>query len=112
MDLIVTETNRYADSMQAKRAPSKPNARILDWKPLTIEERRKFIGITIIIGCQPKVPVVDFWKKPETPLESTSHFGDHMSRNRYKEIDRLYTVQMKPYDDPRTGGVPFNENSV
>jgi hypothetical protein len=44
------------------------------------------------ISYYPKTPVADFWKKPETFLESTSQFASYMLKNRYEEIDKLYTV--------------------
>ena len=58
LDLIVTETNRYAD--QNIEAPS-ASSRKKDWKPLSREELLRFIAITVLMGISPKPTIADYW---------------------------------------------------
>ena len=53
---IVEETNRYAQQMMTP-------AQLLQWKPLTVEELKPYMGFCILMGIVKKPALEDYWKK-------------------------------------------------
>ena len=51
MNLIVNETNRYAEKfIQEKRDNDTDNSHLPQWEPITIFEMKTFFGILILMG--------------------------------------------------------------
>lgn len=71
---IVTETNRYAE--QKKRGKM--------WYPVTSEEIRVFLGLTILQSVIKKPELRQYWSTD--PLLVTPFFASCMSRNRFEAI--------------------------
>ncbi|XP_077367843.1 uncharacterized protein LOC144012191 isoform X1 [Festucalex cinctus] len=83
---IVDETNANAlDSLQENPC-GLPYSRSHDWRPLTVEELKTFLGLSFITGFIKKPVLEDDWSGEE--FESTPFFGQTMSRNRYQIIWR------------------------
>ena len=80
-NLLVTETNRYAQA----NLSSMPNARA--WTDVTIEEMKAFIGITILMGII-QLPRFDMYWQTSNPLITTSGVSSIMSRIRFQQIFR------------------------
>ena len=78
-NLLVTETNRYAQA----NLSSMPNARA--WTDVTIEEMKAFIGITILMGII-QLPRFDMYWQTSNPLITTSGVSSIMSRIRFQQI--------------------------
>ncbi|XP_043473691.1 piggyBac transposable element-derived protein 4-like [Leptopilina heterotoma] len=79
LQLIVTESNRYQI-----QNPEPYHAKMKAWEPLTVEELRKFLALSILMGHARKGNLKDYWSTD--PLLSTPIFREVMTRNRYLQI--------------------------
>ena len=86
LDIVVDETNRYADQFFTLKAGTWPkHSRANNWKPLTLPELKIFLGLTLTTGLLVKRGhLSDYWSK--NPILCTPFFGQTMSRNRYQNI--------------------------
>ena len=86
LNIVVEETNRYADQFFLSKAGTLPtHSRANNWKPLTIPELKIFLGLTLATGLLDKRGhLSDYWS--ENPVLFTPFFGQTMSRNRYQNI--------------------------
>ena len=78
-NLLVTETNRYAQA----NLSSMPNACI--WTDVTTEEMKAFIGITILMGII-QLPRLDMYWQTTNPLITTTAVFSITSRIRFQQI--------------------------
>ena len=85
LDLLVTETNRYA--AQCTEAAPKPLPKysyLALWVPVTRTDMTVFIALLINMGIVNKPEVRSYWSVD--PILATSFFGTCMSRNRFEQI--------------------------
>lgn len=81
IDLLVTETNRFAEQTIASKVPRK-YARITKWTPTDAAEMKKFLGLTLWMGLVRLNSLQDYWArqgiyKLDIPRST-------MPRNRYQ----------------------------
>jgi len=86
IDLIVEETNRYADQY-INRETISSESRVNDWKAVTTEELWNFLALTLLMGIDRKPGIPDYWSN--SPLFYNSTFPNTMSRNRYQIIHKF-----------------------
>ena len=92
-ELLVAETNRYAD-FQLK---SKPSSK---WKDVNIIEMRCFIGIMMLMGYNILPGINEYWS--ENDSTANNRIRKSMSRDRFKQILKnihLTDPQQKPSQD-------------
>lgn len=83
IDLIVTETNRFAQQTLTSKEPKK-FSRIKKWKPTSPEEIKKFLGLTLWMGLVRLSALPDYWAtKGIYRLDIPRAI---MSRNRYQSL--------------------------
>lgn len=80
---IVDCTNRYAESL--KHSSNQIQSRITQWKSLTLEELKIFIGLLLHTSTAKMNRIVDYWKSHRL---YKSVFPQYMSRNRFQIILR------------------------
>ena len=91
---MVTETNRYAQTI----ASSKPKAR--PWIDITVEEMKTFIGLLIIMGVVKLHRLILYWQT-SNPLISVSGITDVMTRTRFQQIFRFLHLADSSQQIPR-----------
>lgn len=104
IDLMVTETNRYAAQfLSCNRL--KPHSRFASWVPVTTGEMRVFLSLLLLQGVIQKPEQTMYWS--QNNLVSTPVFGDTMSRNRFFLIMKmLHFVDNETPVDPENHPQP------
>lgn len=92
MSEIVAQTNIYA--VEVLSYSQSTRCRIVDWKELTIEEFRIFLGLTLHMGTIKLNHLQDYWKKHR--LFNLTCFSNYMSRDRYQLILRCLHFATNP----------------
>ncbi|XP_048244365.1 uncharacterized protein LOC125376709 [Haliotis rufescens] len=88
-DLLVRETNRYAEQYLQGRTLS-PQSRARAWRPVDREEMRAFLGLLLAMGVVRKPTIASYWNEGDKNwLASTPSFGGIMPRNRFQVIMRF-----------------------
>lgn len=88
LDLIVEETNRYAEhcirvkSSESQDGKLPPSSRLRAWTPTNITEVKAFLAIQISMGLCRQPTVEDYWS--DYWLTKTPNFTKVMSRNRFQ----------------------------
>lgn len=80
LNLVVTETNRYAEEIFCSQGVTE-KSRITRWKPVTCEEMLKIITLVFHTGTIKLNRLQDYWKSHQ--LFNFKCFSSHMSRNRF-----------------------------
>ncbi|XP_054722415.1 piggyBac transposable element-derived protein 4-like [Uloborus diversus] len=83
VEFLCKETNRYA-SQTLQPVHLGKRKHVLEWKPCTTEELKRFIALTLLMGHIDKDDICEYWSKDE--LIETPIFGKSMSRDRYLQI--------------------------
>ena len=80
---MVDQTNLYAAQYieSHPELEEKPRSRVHDWQDVTVNEMKKFLGITLLMGLIKKPSIQLFWSKD--PLWHTPIFKRAMRRDRY-----------------------------
>ena len=87
LETIVKETNLFQS-----QNPENPNrSKMKAWIDLTVEEFKKFLGLSILMGHVRKGQLNDYWSTDT--LLYTPIFNQTMSRNRYQQILRFLHFQ-------------------
>ena len=87
VDLMVEETNRYAEQNLSRNTPS-PCSRFHQWAPSTKKEIKIFLGLKILMGVITKRgPYASYWSLD--PVLKTPFFGNCMARNRFEILNRF-----------------------
>ncbi|KAJ8968491.1 hypothetical protein NQ314_002279 [Rhamnusium bicolor] len=89
INLIVTETNRYAAQRIAKNVH--PNARVKSWKPTNAEEIEKLLGTILWMGVCPYPQLQNYWLKDKI---YNNYIRNIISRNRFQLL-----LQMLHFSD-------------
>jgi len=86
-EIAVDKTNSYAQQQIAKMPrPITKHAHSEEWKPITVIEIKKFLGLIFVIGIVQKPKLELYWSTRgifQTPI-----FPQTMSRNRFQLIQR------------------------
>jgi len=85
-EIVVDQTNLYAQQIAKMPRPVTKHACREEWKPVSIIEMKKFLGLIFVTGIVRKPKLELYWstrKIFQTPL-----FPQTMSRNRFKLIQR------------------------
>ena len=84
-DLLVTETNRYADQfLLAKGDDLRRRSRFHKWEPVTRADMKAFLALHMTMGLVEKHEIEDYWET--FWLTSTPGFSRIMSRDRFELI--------------------------
>ena len=86
VDLIVSETNRYAAQYIASNVIP-PHSPVNKWQPTNRNEIYTFLGLTVLMGIVYKPRLAMYWSGDE--LYETGIFGKTMARDRYLLILRF-----------------------
>ena len=81
-DLLVTETNRYAE--QSRRTLTSPTPR--PWHDTTKDEMRAFVGVLMAMGICRLPRIVDYWSTSHPLI--TPNIREVMSLVRFQQICR------------------------
>ena len=81
MQLMVLESNRYAEEVMGTEKYSK-------WTKITAEELKAFLGFSILMGINQLPTVKDYWKKNE--YLHYSPVADRIQRDRFQGTSTLW----------------------
>ena len=100
-DVMVRETNRYANSKKDS-STLKPFSRLHKWEDTSVEEMKVFIALIIDMGLVRKTDIEEYWSAEE--VIATPFFSKMMSRDRFLALlSNLHIVDnatSKPATDP------------
>jgi hypothetical protein len=86
IQIVVNQTNLYAQQIATMPRPVTKHARSEQWKPLTIYEMKKCLGLLFLTGVIRKPKLESYWSTRGILL--TSIFSQTMSRNRLQIYTR------------------------
>ena len=84
VDMVVTETNRFAEQARVANPNASEHSFQNQWTPVDRIEMKKFLGLTFLMGLNKKPQIRDSWSTD--PLFYSPVFGAVMTRNRYQSI--------------------------
>ena len=88
LNLMVRETNRYAEQYLLTHKPSK-RSKDLQWEPTTNENMLKFLGIVIEMGLV-QMPKIDYyWSKSQ--LYGSKIIQNTMSRDKFELLLKFFS---------------------
>ena len=82
--IMAVESNRYAQEYLNSHATLAPRSRFRRWTPVSEEEIKGFMAMTIAMGLVKQHSIADYWAKDE--VVATPFFGSIMSRDRFMNI--------------------------
>jgi len=86
-EIVVDQTNLYAQQQIAKMPrPVTKHARSEEWKPVTVIEMKKFLGLIFVTGIVHKPKLEMYWSM--RGIFQAPVFPQTMSRNRFQLIQR------------------------
>ncbi|KAJ8958225.1 hypothetical protein NQ318_017367 [Aromia moschata] len=98
LNLLVRETNAYAETVLLNGPNPRPHSRISRWKPVDKEEMKVFLGIMFYMGIVQLPRMRDYWRTDRL----YNHKRNFMSRNRYFILLRcLHFVHNLNEGDPQ-----------
>ncbi|KAJ1143324.1 hypothetical protein NDU88_009634 [Pleurodeles waltl] len=88
LEEIVEQTNVYAEQyLRDNAARLKPQSRATHWVPTYLEEIKRFLGLSFLMGLIRKPSLASYWST--SPLMATAIFPATMTRNRYLLLLRM-----------------------
>jgi len=88
IDLMVTETNRYAQQWKDQHPNPKPYSRTRKWTEIDATELKKFLGLTLLMGLVKQPRIHMYWSNDK--LFTTPVFRAVMTRDRYIIIMKFW----------------------
>ena len=85
-DLLVVETNRYADQVRTKFAAQNPTKTQRAWHPVTNEEMKAFLGMFMLMGIATLPRLELYWTTKHPLIRPNLH--EIMSQKRFEQILR------------------------
>lgn len=79
LDMIVKETNKYAEQVMGDEKFSK-------WKKMDVAELKALLGFKILMAMNHLPSIDDYWKRD--PFLRYSPVADRISRDRFRELSR------------------------
>lgn len=86
LDLIVKETNRYANEMIS--GGLKPQARLHSWEPVTRGELQIFFALQIMMGIKKLPEISDYWSTHW--IFNSDTFRQIMTSKRYSQLNMTF----------------------
>ena len=86
LQTIIDQTNLFA-SQYIQNNPNSYYARPFEWRPLTMEDMRLFLGLTLNMGLSKKNELHSYWSKK--PIHHMPIFSATMPMSRYDMIMRF-----------------------
>ena len=83
-NLLVTQTNLYAQQYREAHPMLPRYSRARQWKDVSVDEMKKFLALYFLTGIVRKPELGQYWST--NPLIKTPMFNEIMSRNRFKAI--------------------------
>ena len=104
IDMIVTETNRYAVQMTQKfGGQALPHSRYARWRPTTRPEMKAFLALLLLMGVSKRSSYALYWSTD--PLLEMPGFRKVMARDRFLAILTFFHLnnneEALPRDDPQ-----------
>ena len=106
LTLIVNETNEYARTFietNRENLENTPRSRVHKWTPISKEELKAFLGITLNMGLNKKPNYNAYWDSCHLS-QATPWFPTHINRDRYQIILKFLhfadNTRMPDRDDP------------
>ena len=97
---LVTKTNEYAEKKINASRPLRRKSNLADWKDVTVDEMRKFIGIVFAMGLVSLRSYKKYWSRD--PIYKNHLFRNVMSRERFERIMRFLHFGDQPkFEDDR-----------
>lgn len=87
LNLIVTETNRYANQFLASQNQLSPHARAKMWRPVTVPEMKAFMAVLFEMGITRRPTIFSYWAKNSRAIP---WFGSLFSTNRFQLNLKFY----------------------
>ena len=88
IEIVVDQTNLYTQQQIVKMPrPITKHARSEEWKPVTVIEMKKFLGLIFVTGIVRKPKLELYWSTARGIFQ-TPIFSQTMSRNRFQLIQR------------------------
>lgn len=88
LETMVIETNRNAQQVIAKLGKPKSKSRLSLWKPVTLSEMRKFLGIVLYMGLVRYPNIEAYWSTH--PIYKNNLIPKIMPRNRFQSLLRFW----------------------
>uniref|UniRef100_A0A1B6BYD3 PiggyBac transposable element-derived protein domain-containing protein n=1 Tax=Clastoptera arizonana TaxID=38151 RepID=A0A1B6BYD3_9HEMI len=85
-DLITQETNKFSKEIFIR--PHLPRSRITEWRDLSTEELKKFIGLVLYMGIVKLNRVTEYWNTNEK--FNLKFVSSRMSRDRFLGIRQAF----------------------
>ena len=95
-ELIVRETNRYAEQYMLENPEQADNSYVGTWEDTTVPEMKNFIGIILLMGIVYKPSIKMYWATNE--LVNTPVFSKLMHRSRFQLL--LKFLHYNDNEDP------------
>jgi len=86
IEIVVDQTNLYAQQIRKMPCPVTKHARSEEWKPVTVIKMKKFLGLIFVTGIVRKPKLELYWSTRE--IFWAPVFSKTMSRNRFQLIQR------------------------
>ena len=97
---LLTKTNEYAEKTINASRPLRCRSNLVDWKDVTVDEMRKFIGIVFVMGLVSLPSYKKYWSRD--PIYKNHFFRNVMSRERFERIMRFLHFGDQPkFEDDR-----------
>ena len=100
VSLMVAQTNLYAENVVNNARPLRRFSRMQKWEPVTVEEMRIFVGLTLLMGPIQLPTIIHYWSRD--PLYAMKTWRNKMSRNRYQNILKFW--HFTDNENPRHSG--------
>ena len=108
---LVQRSNSYAESVINSSRPLRRNSILNLWKPITIEEIKKFFGLVFHMGLVAMPTYRSYWSKDR--LYQNELFKSVMSRDRFQSIMRfLHFGEELNFQDDRLSKIRFLLNHL
>ena len=104
VSLMVAQTNLYAEIVVNNARPLRRFSRMQKWEPVTVEEMRIFVGLTLLMGPIQLPTIIHYWSRD--PLYAMETWRNKMSRNRYQNILKFW--HFADNENPRHSGRLYN----
>ncbi|PNF19106.1 hypothetical protein B7P43_G09791 [Cryptotermes secundus] len=88
-NMLVQETNRYADQFLAAHQYLSQGSRIRQWHEVTVTEMKAFVAVLLEMGITRRPSIMSYWT---TNSRCIPWFGKMFSRNRFQLILKFLNV--------------------
>ncbi|XP_062609964.1 piggyBac transposable element-derived protein 4-like [Saccostrea cucullata] len=103
IEILVEETNRYADQFLSNPQYSpKPYSRSLQWSETNVDEMSAYLGLYLSMGILRKPSIEAYWQNSEQSfLFRTPGFAEIMTRDRFQILSKFLHCNDNSMQVPR-----------